>query len=391
MGRREGCGGRRPARGVQNSRQHRRTGDLSTGHPPGAGASRVALLAPRELAQKLQIRVAVNRKPHITRPVILLVACFVGAISATWNAHETYADVVATALLVSFAVGMPTLRLRTRRFSPAASEESTRETNALRQYVPDPIADCIEHDRPLDCGEREVSVMFVDLCGYTALCEDLRPEEIFSLIDRYSETVSRVIHEHGGFVVEFNGDGLMAVFGAPKRLAEKERAAVQAAQGVQEAVSSLEIGPSRHRSRKLAVGIGITTGRAFVGKIHAADRCVWGAIGTTTNLASRIEALSRNLDASIVVDQATRAAAGLGPGWVPFSRVPIRGLRAPVDLYALIREGSQAPAVSSPAARPRRLAWADPMAPQLECPNWTNSAHGASAAQMASSSGGVRG
>ena len=155
--------------------------------------------------------------------------------------------------------------------------------------------------------------MFVDLRGYTALAQDLLPQELFSLIDRYTRAVERVVRAHGGFAAEFNGDGLMAVFCASTNRAGKERAALKAARFLLDEVAALDIGPARYSSRHLTVGIGIASGRAFIGKIRAADRCVWAAVGATTNLASRLQALSRDFGASIVIDRATRSAAGSRP------------------------------------------------------------------------------
>jgi adenylate cyclase len=103
----------------------------------------------------------------------------------------------------------------------------------------------------------------------------------------------------GGSVVEFNGDGMMAVFGAPAALERKESAAVDAAR---EVVGSM--------SGELSVGIGIATGLACVGSIRAAERWIWSAVGNTTNLAARLQALTRSLEASIAIDELTYARAG---------------------------------------------------------------------------------
>jgi class 3 adenylate cyclase len=108
------------------------------------------------------------------------------------------------------------------------------------------------------------------------------------------------VGENGGSVVEFNGDGLMAIFGAPQILPKKELAAVIAGQEIGPAVAELGF----------EVGIGIATGSAFVGSIRSHDRLIWTALGATTNLASRLEALTRDLEASLLVDDRTWRRAG---------------------------------------------------------------------------------
>jgi adenylate cyclase len=92
---------------------------------------------------------------------------------------------------------------------------------------------------------------------------------------------------------------MMAVFGAPEALAKKEQAAVEAGRRI---VDSMPEG--------LAVGVGIATGPAFVGSIRSTDRLIWSAVGSTTNLASRLQALTREFGASLALDATTRERAG---------------------------------------------------------------------------------
>jgi class 3 adenylate cyclase len=119
--------------------------------------------------------------------------------------------------------------------------------------------------------------------------------------------VSQLVRAHGGSVVEFNGDGMMAVFGAPRELPAKERAAVDAGLAIVAAVAGLAVSPSGER---LSAGVGIATGQAYVGNIRAEDRLIWSAIGNTTNLAARLQTLTRELEASVVIDVATWKGAG---------------------------------------------------------------------------------
>ncbi len=106
-------------------------------------------------------------------------------------------------------------------------------------------------------------------------------------------------------MVEFNGDGMMAVFGAPRDLAHKERAAVEAGCEIVAAVGAMPVEDAGGHQTKLSVGVGIATGEAFVGNIQAVDRMIWSAIGNTTNLAARLQSLTRDLDASLVIDNGT--------------------------------------------------------------------------------------
>jgi class 3 adenylate cyclase len=210
---------------------------------------------------------------------------------------------------------------------------------ALRSYVPGVVADAIATGRDVTPGECEVSVLFVDLAGYTRYSESLPASEIFTTINRYTRAVSEIVANHGGTVVEFCGDGLMAVFGAPTQLKGKEREAVAAALEMVSNVAGLGLEQPRGKGSDpapMTLGVGIATGEVYVGNLKAIDRLIWSAIGNTTILAARLQVLTRDLRASIVVDPTTWERAT--PEVQDFTcreRTPIRGRTDPVDVYAL--------------------------------------------------------
>jgi len=221
-----------------------------------------------------------------------------------------------------------------RRFAEAEIALEVRTmSDALRRYVPEPIAAQIISGQNLDARESDVSVLFVDMRGYTTYAEDTPAADVFSAINRYTATVSRIVRVHGGTVVEFNGDGMMAVFGAPTPLAEKEREAIAAGREIVLSVHSLALGGGEE---PLRVGIGIATGKAFVGNIQSIDRLIWSAVGDISNLAARLQALTRDLNAAIVIDSVTRMKAGsLADDFRRHDSVTIRGRRQSEDVYSL--------------------------------------------------------
>jgi class 3 adenylate cyclase len=207
----------------------------------------------------------------------------------------------------------------------AVTREARELQTALRRYVPGAVAEKVVSGEGLAPGEREVTVLFVDLRGYTGLAEGLRPEDVFATLNEHTERVSTLVQESGGTVVEFNGDGMMAVFGAPEALPRKEQLAVEAARKI---VDSM---PAR-----LSVGVGVATGSAFVGSIRASDRFIWTAVGSTTNLASRLQSMTRELDAAIAIDETTRERAGyLCSDFVRHADLAIRGRTGRFDVFAL--------------------------------------------------------
>ena len=249
-----------------------------------------------------------------------------------------------TVLPTAFAAVAIRFGSRLRRSPAVVADSSVREIAALRQYVPGALAERIARGQWIECGEREVSVLFIDIRDYTALAEILGPEETFRFVSRYTRVASRIVREYGGSVVEFNGDGMMAVFGAPNELPSKERNSLRAARAMLEAVESLDVSSTRSDLAAPVVRIGVATGQAFVGNIQAVDRLIWSAIGSTTNLASRLLNLARDFDASIAIDAATCLAVGTeSEDLVCHRDVNIRGLSSTTDVYALPCEEGDLP------------------------------------------------
>ncbi|HVN88156.1 MAG TPA: adenylate/guanylate cyclase domain-containing protein [Candidatus Binatia bacterium] len=218
----------------------------------------------------------------------------------------------------------------------AVTEQARAMQAALRRYVPGAVAERVVSGKAVDAGEREVTVLFVDIRGYTGFSEAREAEEIFHTVNRYTETVSRLVQARGGVVVEFTGDGMMAVFGAPDELPMKERAAVQVARDIVAAMADLPA-PIAHSTLTLSVGVGIGTGSAFVGNIQSSDRFIWTVIGNTVNLAARLQSMTRELHAAVAIDDTTfhRAGRGACADFVRHADLPIRGRAAPETVHAL--------------------------------------------------------
>lgn len=207
----------------------------------------------------------------------------------------------------------------------AVAREARELQSALRRFVPGAVAEKVLRGEALAPGEREVTVLFVDVRGYTRIAEGLRPEDVFATLNEHTERVSSIVRENGGTVVEFNGDGMMVVFGAPEPLARKELHAVEAARRIVDSMPAA-----------LSVGIGVATGTDYVGSIRAADRAIWTAVGSTTNLASRLQSLTRELGAAIAIDAPTRERAGYVCGdFVRHPDLSIRGRSGRFDVFAL--------------------------------------------------------
>src|SRR5262245_19857940 len=175
--------------------------------------------------------------------------------------------------------------------TPAAED---RERFASPQaYTPPHLADKILTSRASLQGERKlVTVLFVDVSGFTALSEKLDPEDVHALMDRAFELMLGEIHRYEGTVNQFLGDGLMALFGAPISHEDHSSRAVHAALGIQRALGVYRDEVSAQRGIDFRVRMGLNAGAVVVGKIGDNLRMDYTAVGDTTNLAARLLALA---------------------------------------------------------------------------------------------------
>jgi adenylate cyclase len=218
----------------------------------------------------------------------------------------------------------------------AEHRERERLLAAFGQYVPAAVVSQLAHApgglRALDGEAREMTVMFCDIKGFTAISEGLRPPELVQLLNAVLSPVTRVVHRHHGTVDKYIGDAVMAFWGAPLPDPDHAYHAVLAA---------LELGSTLERLRRqfrargwpdVEMGTGINTGVVNVGNMGSEFRMAYTVVGDAVNLAARLETLTRALRVSALVTEATARAA---PGIVyrELGKVRIRGRQQPVRVY----------------------------------------------------------
>jgi adenylate cyclase len=182
---------------------------------------------------------------------------------------------------------------------------------------------------------RELTVLFCDLRGFTPMSEKMAPERLRELLNLYFLCMSQIIHGHGGTLDKFIGDAVMAFWGAPQPDEQHAAHAVQAALAMIAAVCPLNAELAERGLPLLAPCIGLATGVVCVGDLGSALRRSYTAVGDGVNLAARIEGATRTYDVPLLVADTTRAAAGELPGceWVEVDEVAVKGRSQRVTLY----------------------------------------------------------
>lgn len=196
---------------------------------------------------------------------------------------------------------------------------------------------------------RELSILFVDIRGFTRIAETMEPEPLREYINDFLTAMTEVVHRYGGTVDKYIGDAVMAFWGAPIEDPQHADHAVAASLAMIEEVQRLNQAFELRGLPLISIGVGINTGVVRVGDMGSRRRRAYTVIGDAVNLAARFEALTKQFDAPIIVGETTMTQAR-GHGFVELGRARVSGRTEPVRIYA---PASQAAPGSRPADNTR--------------------------------------
>jgi len=215
-----------------------------------------------------------------------------------------------------------------------------RQKQAIRrmfaQYMSEKvIAHLMAHPERLKLGgeRRRVTLFFSDLAGFTSLSERLTPEEVVSLLNDYLSRMTDIILAEEGTVDKFEGDAIMAFWGAPLPQEDQALRACRTALKQQAALRELNQRFGEMALPPLAMRIGLHTGEAVVGNLGSQNRFDYTVIGDTVNLASRLEGLNKFYGTFILVSETSAAECWDAVEFRELDRVAVKGREAPVAVY----------------------------------------------------------
>jgi adenylate cyclase len=206
----------------------------------------------------------------------------------------------------------------------------------LRRFLSPQVADLIVssgNEKQLESHRREISALFCDLRGFTGFSESSDPEDVMALLREYHKAIGEIIFRHGGTLERFAGDGVMVIFGDPVPLENPALAAVQMALEMRAAITAL-IERWHRLGHDLGFGIGIAQGYATLGTIGFEGRFDYAAIGTVSNVASRLcdEAQPGQILISprvlLAVEEAVSVAA--------VAEMSLKGIRRPIQVHNVV-------------------------------------------------------
>ena len=205
------------------------------------------------------------------------------------------------------------------------------------RYVSRQVRDEILSGRiPLDGVMMEVTVLFADLRGFSPMVESTPPKEVVNIMNSYFREMAEAIREHKGLVLQYIGDEIEAVFGAPVPVPDHRQLAIRAAISMRRRLKIVNHNLTHQGYAPLRHGIGIHTGEVLAGNIGGGDRLSYSLVGDTVNLASRLQGLNKQFGTEIIVSGQTLAGMDKDIEVKQLPHTPIKGKTKKVDIFSVV-------------------------------------------------------
>jgi adenylate cyclase len=228
-----------------------------------------------------------------------------------------------------------------RRFNEMVQGLRERELarDALGHYLsPEMAADLMKADGKVSIQglRRELTILFCDVAGFTTISEQLEPEALVTLLNRYLDQMVKVLIKHGAYVDKFEGDAIMAFWNAPRAAADHAVRGCLAILEMRAAALALSVEWKASGIPEFGVRYGLHTGIAIVGNIGATDKLNYTAIGDNVNLASRLEGANKQYGTQLLISEGTYEGARDRIEAREVDVVKVKGKAKPVRVYELL-------------------------------------------------------
>jgi adenylate cyclase len=251
-----------------------------------------------------------------------------------------YQNEIIVFLLVSG--GLALLVRRSRTLVAERAEAERARGNLARYFSPKVVDRLAERDEPLGRVRRQaVGVLFADLVGFTTMAEEMTPEEVMALLRDFHGRMEEEVFRHGGCLEKFIGDALLATFGVPDTGPRDATDALACARSMLAALAAWNRERETAGLRPLRMGLGLHYGPVVAGDIGSRRSMAFATVGDTTNVTSRLQALTRELGVTIVTSGALVAAVereaadlALLRGLTARGAHALRGRDTPIELWA---------------------------------------------------------
>lgn len=222
------------------------------------------------------------------------------------------------------------------------------ERNKFRQFFSNELSSELAcSDELLKTREAEVSILFCDIRRFSAISEKIGSAASIELINETLSNLSEIVFAHQGVLIDYIGDGLMAMWGAPKSCPNHADLSVSAALSMLDSMTSISSRWQDRLGESVRIGVGVNSGPVHVGVIGSAPKFKYGPLGPTVNLASRVEGVTKYLKSSLVVTEETKDQ--LDPSGLAIRRIcraQLANIGEPVNLYEIRKASSDIEAIN---------------------------------------------
>ncbi len=229
---------------------------------------------------------------------------------------------------------------RSNRLLIRQAEAARERSNLSRYFAPTMVEHLAGRDQPLgEVRSQKVVVMFADIVGFTKMAEREKPEDVVAILREFHGMMETAVFEHKGTLDKFLGDGLMVSFGTPNTSPDDAKNALQCAVEMQKQMTLWNQSRVAAGEKAIRLSVGLHYGDVILGDIGSERRLEYTVLGDAVNVASRLEALTRKLGASVAASSAVMQAAGMDAdnpfSFEPVGPQPLRGREEPVDVWTI--------------------------------------------------------
>lgn len=272
-----------------------------------------------------------------TRAFIYGPACLLLAGGAIWGSGHLFAQgQFISPLYVVLTILAQGLCILPMRFWQEEKQKRVLRQAFSRYVAPEVVARIAAREGDIFAGEeRDVSVLFTDIRGFTSLSEKLDPQQVVTLLNRYFTPMTACVRDSGGTLDKFIGDAIMAFWNAPLDVPDHPRRAVAAAVRMQALLRELNPALEKEFGVRLRIGAGLHCGPVYVGNMGSEDLLDYTCIGDTVNLASRLEGMCAKYGVSVMVSGAVAERCGAAFYFRALDSIRVKGKSRPVAIFSV--------------------------------------------------------
>ncbi len=218
-------------------------------------------------------------------------------------------------------------------------EEQEKTLQLFMKFVPEPVVEKALNasaDSIFDGEQRDVTVLFCDIRGFTPLSEELSPKEVVSFLNDYYSLMTEVIRKCNGTVAQFVGDEVFAAFGAPVATNQNEQNAVFSALEMMHQLEKLNQKYLKKFNREIKMGIGINAGEVVAGNLGSEERMDYSLTGDTVNTGKRIETITKEMPNSVLVSDSVYQKTKELFDFKEFEPLFVKGKKDKIQVYEVL-------------------------------------------------------